>query len=408
MCDMAEVATTPIGGRAFSERALLLKIERLKADLKKWAMKNDLWFEECFRTPFRHRGLRPRPCEVLYLISEGALAQLGLGGDCDGYECQFLALLKRHGFIYEMVNHYTFVFYPEDESLQQDYLVLDRWRWVQDLAKKRLFDVHSEVFAHFAHRPDDLKKLTWRQYEEFLDAVFRNQGFRTELGPGQGDGGVDIRLYQSGAIPELVTLVQAKRYRNRPIGLEAVAALMAFAKVENAPCGILATTSRFLPGAEEFARTTQRRLDLPSINLATSSKVGGWCAEIAQHLDAFFTNGRGATPCAIVAQPTTKLTGRVVIAHSGYNCVRNDFAMIEADFPHEVILRRIGSRQMKPGEQSGMELADETVGVQYRGDIRFVAFKKHRRDLDSRLSFWGDDQLYALWDGTPQGYDWCD
>lgn len=42
-----------------------------------------------------------------------------------------------------------------------------------------------------------MKSLHHRDFEKFLDAVMRNNGYRTELGPGAGDGGVDIRLYCS-------------------------------------------------------------------------------------------------------------------------------------------------------------------------------------------------------------------
>jgi Restriction endonuclease len=43
-----------------------------------------------------------------------------------------------------------------------------------------------------------------------LDAIFKNQGYGTELGPGSNDGGIDLRLYENTTRPELVTVVQAK------------------------------------------------------------------------------------------------------------------------------------------------------------------------------------------------------
>ncbi|MDP9051733.1 MAG: hypothetical protein M3O31_13595 [Acidobacteriota bacterium] len=76
---------------------------------------------------------------------------------------------------------------PTDDQRADDYLALHRWQWIQNLAKQRLFDIHFEVLDHFAKHPDHLARLGWRQYEEFLDAVFRNQGFRTELGTGGND-----------------------------------------------------------------------------------------------------------------------------------------------------------------------------------------------------------------------------
>jgi len=111
-----------------------------------------------------------------------------------------------------------------------------------------------------------------------LDAVFRNQGYRTELGPGWSDGGVDLRLYRKDSIGEICTLVQVKRYSpTNPIRLEAVAALAAIVDHEKANRGLFVTTSRFLPGVQKFAEKQIRR-----ISLANSADIARWCEEVAR------------------------------------------------------------------------------------------------------------------------------
>jgi restriction endonuclease Mrr len=113
---------------------------------------------------------------------------------------------------------------------------------------------HLELFDYFAKHPDHLHQLDWRKFEELLESIFRNQGFTTELGPGRGDGGVDIRLLQKDSIGPLITCVQAKRYRpDYPIGLEAVAAFYAVIEDQRANRGLFVTTSRYLPSARRFA-----------------------------------------------------------------------------------------------------------------------------------------------------------
>ena len=93
---------------------------------------------------------------------------------------------------------------------------------------------------------------------------------------------IDILIYATttltSTVGELLTLVQAKCYDpKRPIGLEPVAALSAVVNQEGAHRGLLVTTSRFLPGAKEFALQHQQRLEL-----ATADEVAQWCEEITR------------------------------------------------------------------------------------------------------------------------------
>lgn len=277
---------------------------------------------------------------------------------------------------------------PTDDQRADDYLALHRWQWIQHLAKQRLFDIHSEVFDHFAKHPDHLARLGWRQYEEFLDAVFRNQGFRTELGTGGNDGGVDIRLYQSESLPQMVTLVQAKKYLNRPIKQDTVAALFGNAVLNKAHKGILATTSRFQPAAKRFAKSVCSDLNFPEIDLVDSKGVGGWCADIATELNRYFNNGETPAPPVITEQHLGGLTGQIVVASGGHDMVINYFARIVDDFSHEVVLESLKS--------------EETSGDGQRG----TAFKS--RWEHGSLHFWGGGNLYSLWDGTPQDFDYLD
>lgn len=138
--------------------------------------------------------------------------------------------------------------------------------------------ISAELIEYFSTHPDDIYKLDPRKFEMLLEAVFRNQGYRTELGPGWSDGGVDLRLYQKDSIGEICTLVQAKRYKDtNPIRLEAVASLAALVDDEKANRGLFVTTSRFLPGVQRFAEKQRRR-----ISLASSIDIAKWCEEVAR------------------------------------------------------------------------------------------------------------------------------
>jgi restriction system protein len=398
---------------ALSEAQLLEQLERLKADIEGWAKGHDIWLDTSFHTPFVFRRERPQPCQALFVISDGDLGRLlgwGVEAAADEYEQEFSQLLARHGFIYEIDTYGRASLYPEDEARQQEYLVFDRWRWVQDLASRRLFEIHTEVFEHFAARPEDLHRLTWRQYEQFLDAVFRNQGYLTEMGPGGNDGNVDLRLYQNAAVPELVAVVQAKRYApDSPIQLDAVASLIGTAAMERASRGIFATTSRFLPSAKKYAAATELRVDLPTIELADLTRTQNWCEEIATHLNNYFSTGSGPEPLMLANQEAGPLVGRVIVASYGLGITMNDFAVIEAEFRHEIILRRIGKRKVSGDGQCGTEMPDQITPFRPapRELLRFVAFKEHWESRNQAV-FRGEGRVFHLWDGNPVRFDLLD
>lgn len=391
-----------LGARRVTEEELLNRLSSLRNAIENWARERDLWKDAWFHVPYLYHDECPRPGDVLYLSAEGPLRDVLDATPHEEWERlheELVQLIEDNGFYSEQEDHLTRAIIPKTEELADDYLALYRWQWLQRLASIRLVDIHKEVFEQIATHPDVLRRLTWRQYEELLDAIFRNQGFRTELGPGTNDGGVDIRLYQSNSIPELVTLVQAKRYNSRPIALDTVAALFGVAVEQQAAKAMLATTSRFQPRAVAFARSVEQRVGLPPIELVDSKRVASWCADIAKNLEAFFSTGSLAPLVVTLNAPLTELTGKVVVAHDYKRFGSNQFCVVETDMKHEAILRRLPTRRMDGDSLQGRELPDETRTF---AGSRFVAFK--RVDQNGHVSFWGERSLFYLWDGTPQHF----
>jgi Restriction endonuclease len=231
-----------------------------------------------------------------------------------------LSCWTKLGLWFENENHYTMSLYPTDDKVREDYLSLYRWQWLKHLAEKKVYELHGEIFEYFGKYPADLQRLHWREFEELLDSIFRNQGYYTELGPGRNDGGVDIRLYQHKGIPEVVTLVQAKRYKD-PIGLQPITSIFGLAAMERAKNAMLATTSYFEPKARQWALSTEQNIDLPQVELADASRIGGWCAEIGKNLNDYFTKGLSVPPA--LKDKTGPLAGKVVVAQGSYNCTNN-------------------------------------------------------------------------------------
>jgi hypothetical protein len=159
-------------------------------------------------------------------------------------------------------------------SLNEPIYTTDLFSEPLDLIIPDFSNINAELIEYFSRHPEALTSLHWRKFEELLEEVFKNQGFITVLGSGNNDQGIDLRLLQKDVIGEIITLVQAKRYKaDAPIELDAVSALYGAVQVENAQRGLFVTTSRYLPSARQFANRVGGRLIL-----AGPDEVAKWCA----------------------------------------------------------------------------------------------------------------------------------
>ncbi|WP_425906761.1 restriction endonuclease [Nitrobacter sp. TKz-YC02] len=260
--------------RAYSDQELTAAIATLQATIEKWARTKDLWFDCGFKTYDEHVDGEPRsPAAVSLMWFEGPLHNVFNGTYDDGSHDEFHALVDGLGFEWENRDGTTIAFYALDAALSSAFDSYFQWQWICKLIQPDCDDVYEEMYAHFARRPDDLHRLSWREYETLLHRIFQNQGFQSELGSGRGDGGVDVRLLQRDPIGDVMTLVQAKKYApHRKIRLEAVQALHGAATVDGAQKSIFVTTSAYEPVAKRFAARTSG-----SMTLATSDDVAKWC-----------------------------------------------------------------------------------------------------------------------------------
>jgi hypothetical protein len=178
----------------------------------------------------------------------------------------------------------------------------------------------------------------WRDFEILLARTFQAQGFEVELGPGSGDGGVDIRLLQRDPIGDVLTLVQAKRYgpRNK-IDLQAVAALYGVARAEQADKSVFVTTSTYAPVARRFAARVSDHL-----TLATSADVAQWCA--SAHEGIVTDKSKLVTSDHVrstLANITSERDLRIVHAHKGFHTAFNEFALVIKETKHAALLMRL-------------------------------------------------------------------
>jgi restriction system protein len=151
-----------------------------------------------------------------------------------------------------------------DGAIRDQHRDLSRVRriaWKDQLELQELFNSESLIasygefidqrFIDYLYRNQDrLGEIHWRKFEGLAGEFFAREGYKVEMGPGRGDGGVDVRVWkqdvQPGEAP--LILVQCKRQKEK-VDRAVVKALWADVQWENAESGLIVTTSAISPGA---------------------------------------------------------------------------------------------------------------------------------------------------------------
>ena len=394
-----------------TDQVLELKIIDLQKSIKAWAEERELWTDcgfKSYKEQFEDEPNEYASC-VTVLYTEGALFSMLNGYAYSDYLEEFEVFMATTGFYYEAYNHYIFSFYAEDEVLNNAYIEYFEWQWVTELIKPDYTSLYEEVFEYFNKNPNDLYALHHRKYEILISEIFKNQGYRTELGSGTNDGGIDIKLFKKDDIDEIITLVQVKKYKpDLPIALEAVSSLSAIVNQENANRGLFVTTSRFLPVAQRFALREKTRL-----TLATSTEVSQWCENAGKIISRDKSNlfsDKFLLKLLDTDHPND-LVGKLLVASVGYGMVSNDFCVVVKDTPHIALIMRVPRSiqfEDQPYNTKGYEIPvlNEQILAFRTKDNVFRA--KKSKDPAGRITFAANKTLYVLWDGTKQYFDHID
>ena len=253
------------------------EIRRVETEIEKWVRSRDLWGDCGFRNYNDYCDAEPWPDSPVatIFVSDGDFNRVfdGGAGTDELYE-EFTSLLERLEYWCERDTGRVYL-YSVNSRINTSFQEYFHWQWVCRLLKPDFNDVHHELFELLSEKPEYLNKLSWREFEILIYELLRKQGFGVELGPGTGDGGVDIRMLQRNPIGDILTAVQVKRYRpDRKIKLQAVQALHGAALADNLQSSIFVTTSDYLPSGRNFAA----RQNVP-MKLLTSADVRRWCAQ---------------------------------------------------------------------------------------------------------------------------------
>ncbi|WP_210246638.1 restriction endonuclease [Rhizobium sp. RU20A] len=407
MSDARKKALPMAGGR-WRDEELEGEIQRVRGAIQAWAEQHDLWFDCGFTDYLKHVDSEPGdPPVVTLLIVGGDLHNMFEGYYGGELENGFSRLLEDMGYWYENRDGATVAIYPEEGgALSARFQSYFHWQWVCSLIEEDTSDVYEELYAHFANRPEDLHRLHWRDFEVLLFRIFQNQGFKAELGPGSGDDGVDLRLWQRDPIGDVLTVVQAKRYaQGNKVNLTEVAALQGVADAERADRALFVTTSSYLPVARRFTARIERPLFL-----AERNDIVAWCAQAANGvvLDKSTLVSKGAVE-KLIYEVAQKRDPRIVRARSGYNTTMNEFALVVKETKHAALLMGLSGATVSHDGfgQRGTEvplLDGSTIG-RLTGEL---VWRARRNVRDREVTYWDGRHLFYPWNGEPMLFDYVD
>lgn len=145
--------------------------------------------------------------------------------------------------------------------------------WRDEIELRELFESEKleplygrfldQRFIDFLDRNfERIDEIHWRKFEGLAGEFFDREGYRVEMGPGRGDGGVDLRIYpddDTASGPPLI-IVQCKRQKAK-IDVVLVKSVYADVEWEKAVSGLIVTTSTFSPGAERLKTVRAYNVD---------------------------------------------------------------------------------------------------------------------------------------------------
>lgn len=134
--------------------------------------------------------------------------------------------------------------------------------------------IDQKFINYLETNKDKVDIIHWRNFERLTAEFFMREGYEVELGPGQNDGGVDLRLWRKNNNKEepALILVQCKRHKlSNKVDINTVKAFYTDVEFENAEKGIIATTSAIEAGGKKIASARKYPL-----SFAENSEINNW------------------------------------------------------------------------------------------------------------------------------------
>ena len=395
------------------DKEVVQEINRIERTIEKWVKSKDLWGDCGFLNFIEHKDAPPWIDHPVVTIfgSEGDFNNVFRGSD-ELYE-EFVALLDRNGYWFERDTCIVYVL-SANNAMNEKFKDHFNWQWICSLLKPDFNDIHHELFQHFEKNPETLLKLGWRDFEFLIYELFRHQGYKVELGPGRGDGGIDMTLLQTDPIGDIMTAIQTKRYRpDRSIDLQAIQALHGAAHANELQKSAFVTTSRYLPSARKFAQRENVRMEL-----FLSDDIVEWCKHAHRGIvENKKTLVSRESIKKFLSAARNSPSEYIVHAHTGYSVMTNSFALKLKESKHAALLLELPNSVISHDGHGtrGLEVPVLEVSSILRAFSKPAPFgagnvSRAKKYVDDEYGyrFWTGENSYRQWNGEPTPFDIID
>ena len=126
-----------------------------------------------------------------------------------------------------------------------------------------IVEANEWVLRQIKRNPDDIAKLSPRQFELIVAEILKRLGWEIHVTPASRDGGKDIVAVMQTSLGPHLCLIETKLFRmDRPVGVALIRGLYGVVEDEEASSGALITTSYFTNPAVQFAKAHPNKLHL--------------------------------------------------------------------------------------------------------------------------------------------------
>lgn len=132
-----------------------------------------------------------------------------------------------------------------------------------ELIKNDIVVVNKSILDRIKKRPDDVYKLTSRQFEEMVAELMIKRGYRVDITKATHDGGKDLIIANHTDIGNFMYYVECKKYDAlRPVGVNLIRELAGTITADRVTAGLMVTSSYFSPDAIEFTEKFRYQIGL--------------------------------------------------------------------------------------------------------------------------------------------------
>jgi HJR/Mrr/RecB family endonuclease len=167
-----------------------------------------------------------------------------------------------------IISHLMMLVTPDDFLYRNPLIIeeLERPKIILNQAPSLITDlrlVNQRILDRIGRRPDAVRDLSPRQFEELVAELFSEKGYQVELTQQTKDGGKDLIIVHRSDIGNFMVYAECKHYRpDRPVGVDVVTQLFGRINFDKATAGMVVTSSFFSPDAKDFQSQIEHQMSL--------------------------------------------------------------------------------------------------------------------------------------------------